>query len=194
MRIPQCTHGFGGEDSKNWRENWGEVSMGCSRAWLPHPATELNSKCQLNISSWSLAKGCRCSGSLPPCHVSSLGKALPWQGWGVKLSLFLLPRSEIINQSSPKGAGRALGCSTPADNEGHKEMPPVTLASIAAPGRRVSPLLLQEHPGTPECWLQAQPEPLHGIRLGTPLAISPLSSVLLRSSRSAHWSADFMVF
>lgn len=122
------------------------------------------------------------------------GKSITLTRLRVKLSLFLLPRSEIINQSSPKGAGRALGCSTPADNEGHKEMPPVTLASIAAPGRRVSPLLLQEHPGTPEWWLQSQPEPLHGIRLGTPLAISPLISVLLRSSRSAHWSADFMGF
>lgn len=133
LRTPHFAHRFGGEDSRYWRGSLGEISMGWSRSWFPHPAMELNSRCQLNISLWSLAKGCRCSGSLLPCHVSSLGKALPWRCWEEKLSLFLLLRSEIINQSSTKGANRALlqdalRCSTLGDNKGHQEMPAVTLA------------------------------------------------------------------
>lgn len=75
-----------------------------------HPlAMALSSKCQLSISSWSSVKENADvqAASLPTVPFPACeqpGKALDWQYGKAKLSLFLLRRSEMRNQTSITGS------------------------------------------------------------------------------------------
>lgn len=103
-------------------------------------------------------------------HVNSLAKALDWQYWRAKLSLFLLHRSEIRNQTSINRADSLPDRRHTVHLQSRisprrvitrgtnkcQLLPLLSWYQCNQTGRRATPLLPREHPGTPEWWLEAQ--------------------------------------